>query len=117
MLTGIYQKIISRALPKNELDFCHVSDGKTEDIMRLEDLDLGDVVYAAHPIINDISVSEGRPPEILAQAGTKGVIVMKGQIEASESRHVFWVCFEDAQANLGRTVGCWSDDLVATLSH
>lgn len=85
--------------------------------MRLEDLDLGDVVYAAHPIINDISMSEGKTPEILAQAGTRGVIVMIGHIEESESCHVFWVYFEDAQANLGRTVGCWSDDLVATLSH
>jgi nitrogen fixation protein NifZ len=85
--------------------------------MRLEDLDLGDVVYAAHSIINDGSMPESHEGEILAQAGARGVIVMKGHIEEDESRHVFLVRFEDTELNLGRPVGCWSEDLVTHPIH
>jgi nitrogen fixation protein NifZ len=86
-------------------------------MMRLEDLDLGDVVYAAHPIVNDGSMPESGAGEILAQAGARGVIVMKGHIEEDQSRHVFLVRFEDAELNLGRPIGCWSDDLQTIPLH
>ena len=79
--------------------------------MRIEDLDLGDVVYAAHNIVNDGSMPDSVPGEILAQAGSRGVIVMKGHIEEDENRFVFLVRFEDQELNLGRPVGCWSEDL------
>ena len=80
--------------------------------MRIEDLDLGDVVYAAHPIVNDGTMPDSKEGEILADAGTRGVIVMKGHIEEDELRHVFLVRFEDGEFNLGRPVGCWSEDLL-----
>lgn len=80
--------------------------------MRIEDLDLGDVVYAAHPIINDGSMPDSALGELLADAGSRGVIVMKGHIEEDETRHVFLVRFEDKELNLGRPVGCWVEDLV-----
>ncbi|MBK8816352.1 MAG: nitrogen fixation protein NifZ [Methylococcaceae bacterium] len=82
--------------------------------MRIEDLDLGDVVYAAHPIVNDGSMPDSTEGEILAEAGARGVIVMKGHIEEDESRAVFLVRFEDSELNLGRPVGCWSDDLLCS---
>jgi nitrogen fixation protein NifZ len=80
--------------------------------MRIEDLDLGDVVYAAHPIVTDGSMPDSREGETLADAGARGVIVMKGHIEEIEERFVFLVRFEDKELNLGQPIGCWVDDLV-----
>lgn len=79
--------------------------------MNLEDLDLGDVVYAAHEIIDDGSMPEGQEGEVLAQTGARGVIVMKGHIEEDPTLSVFLVRFEDPELNLGRPIGCWSEDL------
>ena len=79
--------------------------------MRVEDLDLGDVVYAAHNIINDGSMPGSDPGELLAEQGSRGVIVMKGHIEEDQNRYIFLVRFEDRELNLGRPIGCWSDDL------
>ena len=79
--------------------------------MNLEDLDLGDVVYAAHTIIDDGSMPEGEEGEVLAEQGARGVIVMKGYVEEDPLRSVFLVRFEDKAMNLGRPIGCWSEDL------
>ncbi len=80
--------------------------------MNVEDLDLGDVVYAAHTIINDGTMPEGEEGEVLAVEGARGVIVMKGHVEEDLSLTVFLVRFEDADLNLGRPIGCWTEDLV-----
>ncbi len=80
--------------------------------MNIEDLDLGDVVYAAHAITNDGSMPDGSEGETLAAEGARGVIVMKGYIEEDPSRSVFLVRFEDNDLNLGRPIGCWSEDLM-----
>ena len=79
--------------------------------MNIEDLDLGDVVFAAHDIIDDGTMPESEAGLILAQNGARGVIVMKGHIEEQPSRSVFLVRFEDQELNLGRPIGCWSEDL------
>ncbi|MGZ5051855.1 MAG: nitrogen fixation protein NifZ [Methylobacter sp.] len=79
--------------------------------MKIEDLDLGDVVYAAHAIVDDGSMPEGEEGTLLAEEGARGVIVMKGHIEEDPSRHVFLVRFEDRELNLGPPIGCWVDDL------
>ena len=81
--------------------------------MNIEDLDLGDVVYAAHTIIDDGSMPESEEGEILAEEGARGVIVMKGYVEEDPSRSVFLVRFEDKEFNLGRPIGCWTEDLMA----
>jgi len=80
--------------------------------MNIEDLDLGDVVYAAHPIVDDGSMPDSEEGAVLALAGARGVIVMKGYIEEDPSRSVFLVRFEDEDLNLGRPVGCWVEDLM-----
>jgi len=79
--------------------------------MNLEDLDLGDVVYAAHTIVDDGSMPEGIEGEVLAEQGARGVIVMKGYVEEEPGRSVFLVRFEDSELNLGRPIGCWTEDL------
>ncbi|PPD35933.1 MAG: nitrogen fixation protein NifZ [Methylomonas sp.] len=79
--------------------------------MKVDDLDLGDVVYAAHDIIDDGSMPDGEESVLLAEAGARGVIVMKGHVEEEPGRSVFLVRFEDKELNLGRPIGCWEEDL------
>lgn len=80
--------------------------------MNVEDLDLGDVVYAAHTIVDDGSMPDSEEGEVLATEGARGVIVMKGYVEEDPSRSVFLVRFEDKELNLGRPIGCWLEDLM-----
>lgn len=80
--------------------------------MNVEDLDLGDVVYAAHTIVDDGSMPDSEEGEVLAVEGARGVIVMKGYVEEDPGKSVFLVRFEDAELNLGRPIGCWSEDLM-----
>ena len=80
--------------------------------MTVEDLDIGDVVYAANTITDDGSIPEGFEGKILAEAGTRGVITMIGLVEDEPSRSVWLVRFEDKDRNLGNPVGCWVEDLV-----
>jgi nitrogen fixation protein NifZ len=79
--------------------------------MRIEDLDIGDVVYAKCAITDDGSMPDGAEGEILAEAGTRGVIVMTGYVEEQPNRNVFLVRFEDEALNLGKPIGCWVEDL------
>lgn len=81
--------------------------------MNIEDLNLGDIVYAAHPITDDGSMPNSEEGALLVQAGTRGVIVMKGYVEEDPGRSVFLVRFEDQDLNLGRPIGCWVEDLTA----
>ena len=41
------------------------------------------------------------------------MIVMKGHVEEDPALTVFLVRFEDRELNLGRPIGCWTEDLVA----
>lgn len=79
--------------------------------MNVQDLDLGDVVYAASTITDDGSIPGGIEGAILAEAGTRGVITMIGHLEEEPSRSVFLIRFEDKDMNLGNPVGCWAEDL------
>jgi nitrogen fixation protein NifZ len=85
-----------------------------ERIMDIENLDLGDVVYAARPIIDDGSMPDGEEGILLAPSGARGVIVMKGYVEDEPGRSVFLVRFEDPDLNLGPLIGCWAEDLTVT---
>lgn len=79
--------------------------------MRVEDLDIGDVVYAAKTILDDGSIPYGNEGRVLATAGTRGVITMIGHVEEQPERSVFLVRFENKDMNLGNPIGCWVDDL------
>ena len=80
--------------------------------MNIEDLELGDVVYAARLIADDGSIPDGNEGEVLAEAGTRGVITLIGHVEEEPNRTVFLVRFEDKEMNLGNPVGCWVEDLM-----
>ncbi len=79
--------------------------------MNINELDIGDVVYAAKAITDDGSMPDCNEGELLAQAGSRGVIVMKGHIEETLQQAVFLVRFEDETLTLGRPIGCWAEDL------
>jgi nitrogen fixation protein NifZ len=79
--------------------------------MNVQDLDIGDVVYAANTITDDGSIPGGIEGAILAEAGTRGVITLIGHVEEEPNRSVFLVRFEDKDINLGNPVGCWVEDL------
>jgi len=80
--------------------------------MRVEDLDIGDIVYAAVTITDDGSMPDGSEGEVLAEVGTRGVIAMIGHVEEQPERSVFLVRFEDREMNLGNPIGCWVEDLM-----
>lgn len=80
--------------------------------MNIEDLDLGDVVYAAHQIVDDGTMPDSEEGAVLAEEGARGVIVMKGHVEDDPGKTVFLVRFEDKDLNLGRPIGCWTEDLM-----
>ncbi len=80
--------------------------------MNVEDLDIGDVVYAARLIADDGSIPGGVEGDVLAEVGARGVITLIGHIEEEPSRTVFLVRFEDKNMNLGNPVGCWTEDLI-----
>jgi len=83
--------------------------------MEIEDLEIGDVVYAAHNILDDGSMPENEEGDVLALAGARGVIVNLGHMEEVPSTKVFLVRFEDEQLELGSPIGCLTEDLVLAL--
>jgi nitrogen fixation protein NifZ len=86
--------------------------------MKVSDLEIGDMVYAAHRIIDDGSIPEGNEGEVLAPAGAKGVITLIGHVEEQPELTVFLVRFEDENLNLSEPIGCWEEDLsVDALVH
>lgn len=79
--------------------------------MKITELEIGDMVYAAHSIVDDGSMPDGEEGEILAQAGARGVITLVGHVEEQPERAVFLVRFEDETLTLGEPIGCWEEDL------
>lgn len=84
--------------------------------MKIEDLEIGDVVYAAHNIVDDGSMLDNEIGDVLAKAGSRGVIVNLGHVEETPSTKVFLVRFENEQLDLGLPVGCFTEDLVLELN-
>jgi len=79
--------------------------------MKVEDLEIGDVVYAAKTITDDGSIPGSFEGTLLAEAGTRGVLTLIGHVEEEPERSVFLVRFEDKEMNLGNPIGCWLEDL------
>lgn len=85
--------------------------------MELEQLQPGDTVYAAIHIYNDGGIPEVPQDALLAQPGTRGVIVETGHLEEAPERKVYLVRFEDEELNLGPLTGCWPEELTASAPH
>jgi nitrogen fixation protein NifZ len=79
--------------------------------MNLDQLNPGDIVYAAAEIRNDGSVPDTPKDALLASRGTRGVVINIGHLEENPERVLFLVRFEDADLNLGPPTGCWPEEL------
>ncbi|MCU7958657.1 MAG: nitrogen fixation protein NifZ [gamma proteobacterium symbiont of Bathyaustriella thionipta] len=83
--------------------------------MKLEQLEPGDTVYATAHIYNDGSIPALPEGVLLAEPGTRGLLVQIGHLEEAPQRSVFLVRFEDKDVNLGPPTGCWAEELSAAM--
>ncbi len=80
---------------------------------------LGDLVYAAIDLHNDPLPDTGESGipgvaanELLAAAGTRGVVVNVGHAEADPTQNIYLVRFETAAAgNLAEPIGCLAEEI------
>ncbi len=80
---------------------------------------MGDMVFAAEDLFNDPLDETGEsaipglsPGELLACAGTRGVVVNVGQTEAIPHQEIYLIRFEiGADGSLTEPIGCLSDEL------
>ena len=82
--------------------------------MNIEEVDKGDTVYAASHIFNDGGIPGLPTDALLAEPGTRGVVIETGHLEEMPTRKLFLVRFEDAELNLGPAAGCWPEELSTT---
>ena len=81
--------------------------------------EMGDLVYAAQDLFNEpveetgeSAIPDVAPDALLAPAGTRGVIVNVGQVEAMPEQEIYLVRFETGpDGNLGEPIGCLSEEL------
>lgn len=81
--------------------------------MKLSDLQPGDIIYAATPIVNDGSLPQLERDALLANAGARGVLINIGHLEEDPERELFLVRFENTSGELGPPTGCWPEELCA----
>lgn len=81
--------------------------------MDLSQLNPGDCVYAATAIHNDGGIPDLEKNALVADAGTRGVIVNIGHLGEDPGRTVYLVRFEGVGLRLGPPTGCWPEELRA----
>lgn len=79
--------------------------------MSVYELEPGDIVYAAVKIQNDGGIPNIPEDAVLAEVGTRGVLINTGHLEHNPDAVLFLVRFEDAEGNLGVPVGCQAEEL------
>lgn len=79
--------------------------------MTIENLQPGDMVFAATNIDNDGSVPEWPEDALFAKLGTRGVLINTGHIEEQPNKKLLLVRFENDNQELGPPVGCWPDEI------
>jgi len=79
--------------------------------MNIKTLEPGDTVYATQELRNDGSIPGVPQNELIAEAGTRGVLVNIGHFEEQPDLTLYLVRFENSDLNLGPPVGCWPDEI------
>jgi nitrogen fixation protein NifZ len=86
-------------------------------MMTLDQLEPGDLAYAAAPIINDGGIPDLPPDAMIAAPGTRGVIVRIGHLEEAPDRTLYLVRFEQGPDRaLGPPTGCWAEELTTEVT-
>ena len=83
---------------------------------------MGDMVFAAIDLFNEPIEETGEsgipgvvPGELLAVAGTRGVVVNVGHAQEMPGEEIYLVRFEiDAEGTLAEPIGCLSNELSDT---
>lgn len=81
--------------------------------MLVNELEPGDIVFAAKIIRNDGSLPGWEENALVAEEGQRGVIINTGYLEDRPDKNLFLVRFE-AEGNtgeLGPAVACWPEEL------
>ncbi len=79
--------------------------------MHIEELQNGDVVYAAVSIANDGSVPDAEEGEVFASPGTRGMLLNTGYLEEEPDTTLYLVCFENGEGELGQPITCLAEEL------
>jgi nitrogen fixation protein NifZ len=79
--------------------------------MDLDNLEPGDMLLAVTTIYNDGSIPDLAENAVIAEPGTRGVLVNTGYLEEDPSRTLYLVRFESTDGDLGPPTGCWPDEL------
>lgn len=74
--------------------------------------EIGDVVFCKEALFNDGGIPGLPEDALLARAGTQGVVVQTGVVEADERLVIFLVRFEGEDGLLGVPVGCLPGELI-----
>lgn len=83
-------------------------------MMKLEDLQPGDMVFAATDIYDeDGSLPGTAAGTLIAAVRTRGVILNVGHLEEEPEKELYLVRFETDDNELGSPIGCWPDELSA----
>lgn len=79
--------------------------------MAMENVQPGDMIFAATNIYNDGSVPDYPEGMQFASTGTRGVLINTGHLEDQPGKTLFLVRFENDHQELGPPVACWSNEL------
>lgn len=86
--------------------------------MALVQYEIGDLVYAATDILNDGGMPGVEEEEgLIAAAGSRGVVVQFGHVEADPDQEIYLVRFENGpDSTLGDPVGVLPEELTQELA-
>jgi nitrogen fixation protein NifZ len=79
--------------------------------MDLDSMEPGDMLLAATTISNDGSIPDLPENAVIAEPGTRGVLVNTRYFEEDPSRTLYLVRFVNTDGDLGPPTGCWPDEL------
>ena len=79
--------------------------------MNAQKLEPGDTIYATQELRNDGSIPGLPENELIAKAGTRGVLVNIGHLEEQPDVKLYLVKFENENLDLGPEVGCWPEEI------
>jgi nitrogen fixation protein NifZ len=82
-------------------------------MMSVQNLQPGDMIYAATDVYNDGSVPGVENNACIAVAGARGVLINTGHLEEDPDKILMLVRFEDDNLDLGPPVACWPEELSA----
>jgi nitrogen fixation protein NifZ len=82
-------------------------------MMSVQNLQPGDMIYAATHVYNDGSVPGVDDSACIAVAGARGVLINTGHLEEDPDKILMLVRFEDENLDLGPPVACWPEELSA----